>query len=379
MTYSNSATLFGRVIPIAKALQKSSIEPVIFALDESFQKYPREISMEETRVIFIGQAHFTYGQNGEKRRFGPFRYGLETCRTFRRLLRQLRRIQPTAVHVFTADPGALLTAAGLQILGYRIVLDLDDSVYGMAVMAHYPKPVCWLQLLLEEIIPKTLPRVTVGTSPLAKHYPRAVHIPYSVSISRFIRSSPPFSFPNITVIMVGTMGAQHLHMETLEAIKKIVPQNPRIRFRFVGGGERFCSIQSRIRTLGLETAVELTGPLNHEDSIRQMCQADIGLCPVNDNPFDKNRLPIKLLEYMAAELAIVTTPVGGIEEIIRHLENGWLYRPGDMEDLCRGILSLVAQQESARRMAAQSRKDVIAFDTDLIAHRWLAYYEKNAR
>ena len=383
MTYSRSPTLTCRILPVARALQAQGTPVTIFALNESSQGQLDRITLEEMPIRLIGQAHFTVGPHGEKIRFGPGRYAAETYRTFHRLLEQLREIRPSLVHIFTTDPGALLIAIGLQACGYRVALDLDDSGYGMALLAKYPKPILWAQWLMENLLPWLIPRLTAATEARAQQYPRALRrqivllsIANSISTTEFPRRRNPCSGASVTVIMVGSMAAPHLQMDVIRTIPRIVKENPRIRFCFIGTGERLPVLKEAVHTLGLDPAVELTGYLRREEVLERMREADIGICPLGENPFDRSRLPMKLLEYMAAGLAVVTAPVGQVPAIIRHLENGWLYKAGDMDDFSRGILTLAADPDLAKRLAGQAQEDASAFDANRLAPRWLSFYQE---
>jgi glycosyltransferase involved in cell wall biosynthesis len=99
---------------------------------------------------------------------------------------------------------------------------------------------------------------------------------------------------------------------------------------------------------------------------------DAVVCPsLTDN------LPTVLLEAVACGIPAVACSVGGIPEIIRHQETGYLASPGDAGSLAQGITFLLEHDElrgdraqRCRRLAAQE------FRIDLQVDRYLALYQQ---
>ena len=63
-------------------------------------------------------------------------------------------------------------------------------------------------------------------------------------------------------------------------------------------------------------------------------------------------------EAMARGLAVVATKVGGLVDLVRDGENGFLNEPGDGEGLSRRIAQLLDDPTLAARIGAQARRDV---------------------
>ena len=86
-------------------------------------------------------------------------------------------------------------------------------------------------------------------------------------------------------------------------------------------------------------------------------------------------MPAVILEGLAAGARIVATAVGGIPDVIQHLENGWLCRPNDTDDLTEKILAAIddprssAIPENAVRTARQ-------FDWPVVAETYMRVFEE---
>jgi glycosyltransferase involved in cell wall biosynthesis len=66
--------------------------------------------------------------------------------------------------------------------------------------------------------------------------------------------------------------------------------------------------------------------------------------------------PLAVAEALACGLPVVTTPVGGMPELVRHGENGLLVQPQEPEQLARALRVLVDQPDTRRWFGENSRR-----------------------
>lgn len=71
--------------------------------------------------------------------------------------------------------------------------------------------------------------------------------------------------------------------------------------------------------------------------------------------------PNVLLEAMDAGVPIVATAVGGVGEMIRHGEQGWLVSSGDVQELARGIVALLTNLELSEALRSGARRSLPAY------------------
>jgi glycosyltransferase involved in cell wall biosynthesis len=65
-----------------------------------------------------------------------------------------------------------------------------------------------------------------------------------------------------------------------------------------------------------------------------------------------------VIEGMAAARPVVAAAAGGVLEIVRHRENGWLVKPGDVAGYVEAIETLRTAPQLAQRLADQASADV---------------------
>lgn len=103
--------------------------------------------------------------------------------------------------------------------------------------------------------------------------------------------------------------------------------------------------------LGVGESIEHLGPVAMSERYAFYERADILVLPTY-----AEALPIAVIEAMAAGLAIVTTNVGGIPEIIDDGKEGFLVNSGDVEALADRIETLVSDPDERIKMGDRARQ-----------------------
>ena len=125
----------------------------------------------------------------------------------------------------------------------------------------------------------------------------------------------------------------------------------------VGSGPLGASLKQCITNLGLEGTVKLCEQMPQQELRTHYLKATLFAlpCVVAANG-DRDILPNVLKEAMAMGVPVVTTRLGGIEELVVHEETGLLATAGDIADLAKCLARLLADAELRRRFANQARR-----------------------
>ncbi len=85
--------------------------------------------------------------------------------------------------------------------------------------------------------------------------------------------------------------------------------------------------------------------------------------------------PLKPLEAMAQQKAVLASNVGGLRELVQHESTGLLFKPGDKDDFCRQAARLL-DREYRQQLAAAGRDSAVRKKNWLtIATQYRAVYE----
>jgi glycosyltransferase involved in cell wall biosynthesis len=134
---------------------------------------------------------------------------------------------------------------------------------------------------------------------------------------------------------------------------KVAAKLPGTRFVVVGDGHGDSLDRARrdVARLGLEQVVFFTG--HRTDLIDIYASFDLFLLTsVTEG------LPNTLLEAMALGVPAVATAVGGVPELLRQGEGGYLAPAGDAEELARLVLELLGDRQLRERFSSECRERI---------------------
>ena len=143
----------------------------------------------------------------------------------------------------------------------------------------------------------------------------------------------------------------------LRAIAQLRERGLEATCTVIGEGPEREALERLRGELGLDQAVALPGCLPHEAVVAAMRGADLLVQPCRvAADGDRDALPTVLLEAMACGLPCVSTPVGGVAEIIEHRRTGLVVPPENPWALARAIEELLGRPERRRAFAAAGRR-----------------------
>lgn len=140
----------------------------------------------------------------------------------------------------------------------------------------------------------------------------------------------------------------------------------------LGEGPHRASLERRAAELGIADRVHFAGARPHAELPGYYAIADVFAIPSTDH----ETFCISACEAMACERPAVGTTVGGIPEVIRDGETGYLVPPGDPSALAARLAALLSDPSLRARMGRAGRAwTVDMFTWDRVIERMLACYE----
>ncbi|MEN8143996.1 MAG: glycosyltransferase family 4 protein [Gemmatimonadota bacterium] len=160
----------------------------------------------------------------------------------------------------------------------------------------------------------------------------------------------------IRLLFVGRL-VQRKGVEVLVRALKALRREMPAQLTIVGEGEWRPAIEAVIAECQLSEHVTLTGRVPSEQLRSQYEAADVFVLPaVLDAMGDTEGLGVVLMEALGFERPVIASEVGGIVDIVRHGETGWLVPPGDAEALAKRILQVAADPAASRSVARRGRQ-----------------------
>jgi len=106
----------------------------------------------------------------------------------------------------------------------------------------------------------------------------------------------------------------------IEALSDYKKANQNFIFYIVGSGPEEIKLKKLVNDLDLENFVTFTGQLQKEDLNYYLQKSDIYI-----QASSYEGLPHVILEAMSHNLSIISTPIGGTNEVIQDGKNGWVW------------------------------------------------------
>ena len=192
---------------------------------------------------------------------------------------------------------------------------------------------------------------------LAGDNPQKVHLDYhGLDLSRFPHVEPEAARRDgsdasdpVRLISVGRAVAKKGYPDLLTALSK-VPGSLQWRLTHIGGGAERDDLKRQAEVLGIADRVEWLGAQPQQSVLDRLRRSDLFvLASKIADDRDRDGLPNVLMEAQSQGLAVLSTAVSAVPELIRDGETGALVEPGDVPALTTALCRLIADPDLRRR------------------------------
>jgi glycosyltransferase involved in cell wall biosynthesis len=202
--------------------------------------------------------------------------------------------------------------------------------------------------------------------------------PVGVDVNRFAgeETAPPeLPFRDGFVLFVGRLVGIKGVAFLLHALPTLRERHPGLGLVVVGGGPDEAALCEEATRIGIGDAVAFVGRRPHAEVARYLRAARAVAVPsLTGRAGRAEGMPAVVLEAMAAGVPLVATATGGIPDLVRDGENGWLCRERDADDLAAKLL--LALDADRRSLAARALETAQRHDWSRVAERYFTLFEK---
>jgi colanic acid/amylovoran biosynthesis glycosyltransferase len=167
---------------------------------------------------------------------------------------------------------------------------------------------------------------------------------------------PAASLPEFPrVLCIGRLSKEKGQLLLLDAMNHLACKGINFELVLAGDGEMRGELESLIANHNLQDKVRITGWISSSQVREEILTARALV-----QPSFAEGLPVVLMEAMALRRPVLTTFVGGIPELVRHGEEGWLFPAGDVEALASTLAEfLTTPAEVLQRMGDAGHQRVV--------------------
>lgn len=300
---------------------------------------------------------------------------------FSRRLFQRAKSLPRPDMIIAADPPQFCGAAGRRLArhhGARLVIDCLD-LWPELFVAAAPSPLRWI--VAAAVTPlRVLRRRNLRAASLviavADTYrvvldregaQRAVTIPIGVDVDAV--ASPPNRAVDdlnlLSLIYAGNLG-EHYDLGTL---LDAVAAMPEVRLTIAGRGPAERRLRKQAQ---LTPNVTFAGAVDADDLPKVYAMANAAIAPYSAG--STVALPLKLYDYLAAGLPVITSLSGEAGNLLENARAGVRYVPGDAASL-RAAIRALEDPDHRGQMAAAALSLANRFDVHSLYEHYVAVVE----
>ncbi len=206
---------------------------------------------------------------------------------------------------------------------------------------------------------------------LARIAPRARirRLPNAVRLPTHARAVPPDA--PLRIFYAGIIGERKGAFDLVRAFASIATRFPEARLVCAGDGD-IAGLKSLTHELQIEERVSCPGWLSQSALAVELERASVFVLPSY-----AEGVPMALLEAMSWGIPVVTTPVGGIPEVVEHDRNGLLVSPGNIAALGEALAKVLGSPAERERLGAAARASIAShFSLEVTLEQLAAIYRE---
>lgn len=251
----------------------------------------------------------------------------------------------------------------------KMIFDFDDAIYLKKPGGFLPAN-CWPQANRIAGVCRNAYKVVVANPYLAQfvHKQGVTPLiqPTALDTESFALEADKPKRPS-KIPVVGWVGSPSTQPELELVIPSLIDLHSRAPFVVRLFGAHFSSMPVRF-------PIEWK-PWRLETEASDISHLDVGLAPMRETPWNLGKSGLKVLQYWAAGVPVVASPVGIYKEIIRDGDNGLL--ASSRSEWCDKILTLMKDPSLRKKLIQGGRRTVEEnYSLKVLAPRFLKIFEE---
>ncbi len=179
----------------------------------------------------------------------------------------------------------------------------------------------------------------------------------------FVSNLPTTVTGTPQLLWVGRMEKQKDPLMLVRAVKKLRAQNYSCAVTMIGDGSLRAAVEKEIQESGLTGTFTLKGWGNQAEILAHLRSARVLVLSSRSE-----NVPSVIQESLAQARPVVSTRVGGVDELVQDGVTGWLVPPDSVEELARVLLYVLLTDPAQLQQMGQRGRQFILKNHSLTAH-----------
>ena len=279
------------------------------------------------------------------------------------LFQKLSKKEVDVVHIHLAERGSALRKALLVLITIAFHKPVILHAHGCEFHSFHKELSPVTKRVLNLILRKSIYLIALSeswrdyyidycgfTTKQVVVFPNPVEIPENVP-------ERTANHKKINFVSLGRICKRKGAFDLIEAFAKLSPElqeQSELTLAGIGEIEEACKLAE---SLNVRQHINFPGWVDPVGRSELLSKADVFVLPSYNEG-----LPMALLEAMSWGLPVITTPVGGIPELVTDQETGWLVNPGDVPHLAKAVQSLITNESLRLKLGTAARRRIIPLD-----------------
>lgn len=243
----------------------------------------------------------------------------------------------------------------------RLVFDFDDAIFCKPDGSPSSTRMSRFAAMV-----RCCDHVTAGNTFLAemagRFNPAVTVIPTCVDVDRYLPGDDTPS-QHFDVVWIGSSSTRKYLEAAIPALREAALRIPALRLKIIADFD--------LDAPGLPT---VPVPWQAATEAAELASAHVGIAPIHDDDWSRGKCALKVLQYMAAGLPVVSSPVGVNGEAVLEGQTGYLV--GDDDEWVGALENLASDPERGRRMGRAGCQRVAAlYSSAVVGARLLSVLE----
>jgi glycosyltransferase involved in cell wall biosynthesis len=302
------------------------------------------------------------------------------------LIKLSRKIKPDIIHAHWIIPQGFIAALAKRVTGVPYVVTTHGGdIYGMqgkfaSVLKRYALRHASHTTVVSRNIRETISR-KFGEEIPTEIVPMGVdsELFHPAQKSKALREKYGIAGPFL--LFVGRLTEKKGVKYLIEAMPEVVKKFPAVILLVVGTGEQRLKLERQVHSFGIEKNVIFAGAIPNRELPAYFATADIFIGPsIQAEGGDTEGFGLTFVEAAMSGCSVVATDVGGISDIIKDGETGFLVPEKDPHAIGAVLLKILQQDTSVNIVKEHTREQMVQkFDWQAIADRYAAILGHDAR
>lgn len=176
----------------------------------------------------------------------------------------------------------------------------------------------------------------------------------------------------VIFLFLGAVGKRKGIFDLLEVLAENKAKLENRMILLIGGNGEVKKLTDYLEENKLTEWIKFEGWVNGEKKKNLLLKSNVYILPSYNEG-----LPLSILEAMSYQLAIISTPIGGIPEVVKNGMNGYLVNPGDKSAILQSINSVLQNPERVSTFGECSMQIVFPYYAENVIPKLTGIYQKH--